>query len=98
MMKTLIASLSIAALAAPAFAQQPTTPAKRQTATEEKFAKHDTNKDGALSIDEVKTADAKVTTAGFEMYDTDKDKALSKDEFAKWAEAKMTPPASAPGR
>ena len=54
MMKTLIASLSIAALAAPAFAQQPTTPAKRQTATEEKFAKHDTNKDGALSIDEVK--------------------------------------------
>ncbi|MCF8508053.1 MAG: EF-hand domain-containing protein [Hyphomonadaceae bacterium] len=98
MMKTLIASLSIAALAAPAFAQQPTTPAKRQTATEEKFAKHDTNKDGALSIDEVKMADAKVTTAGFEMYDADKDKAFSKDEFAKWAEAKTTPPASAPGR
>jgi Ca2+-binding EF-hand superfamily protein len=99
MMKTLIASLSIAALAAPTFAQEPTTtPAKPQTATEEKFAKHDTNKDGALSIDEVKTADAKVMTAGFEMYDTDKDKALSKDEFAKWAEAKMTPPASAPGR
>ena len=98
MMKTLIASLSIAALAAPAFAQQPTTPAKRQTATEEKFAKHDTNKDGALSIDEVKMADAKVTTAGFEMYDADKDQAFSKDEFAKWAEAKTTPPASAPGR
>ena len=98
MMKTLIASLSIAALAAPAFAQQPTTPAKRQTATEEKFAKHDTNKDGALSIDEVKMADAKVTTAGFEMYDADKDKAFSKDEFAKWAEAKTTPPASAPGK
>lgn len=98
MMKTLIASLSIAALAAPAFAQQPTTPAKRQTATEEKFAKHDTNKDGALSIDEVKMADAKVTTAGFEMYDADKDKAFSKDEFAKWAEAKTTPPASGPGK
>jgi hypothetical protein len=99
MMKTLIASLSIAALAAPTFAQQPTTtPAKPQTATEEKFAKHDTNKDGALSIDEVRMADAKVTTAGFEMYDADKGKAFSKDEFAKWAEAKTTPPASAPGR
>jgi hypothetical protein len=98
MMKTLIASLSIAALAAPAFAQQPTTPAKRQTATEEKFAKHDTNKDGALSIDEVKMADAKVTTADFEMYDADKDKAFSKNEFAKWAEAKTTPPASGPGK
>jgi hypothetical protein len=98
MMKTLIASLSIAALAAPAFAQQPTTPAKRQTATEEKFAKHDTNKDGALSIDEVKMADAKVTTADFEMYGADKDKAFSKNEFAKWAEAKTTPPASGPGK
>jgi hypothetical protein len=98
MMKTLIASLSIAALAAPAFAQQPTTPAKPQTATEEKFAKHDTNKDGALSIDEVKMADAKVTTADFEMYDADKDKAFSKNEFAKWAEAKTTPPASGPGK
>lgn len=52
MMKTLIASLSIAALAAPAFAQQPTkTPPMPQTATEEKFVKHDTNKDSALSID-----------------------------------------------
>jgi hypothetical protein len=98
MMKTLIASLSIAALAALAFAQQPTTPAKPQTATEEKFAKHDTNKDGALSIDEVKMADAKVTTATFEMYDADKDKAFSKNEFAKWAEAKTTPPASGPGK
>ena len=99
MMKTLIASLSIAALAAPTFAQQPTTtPAKPQTATEEKFAKHDTNKDGALSIDEVKMADAKVTTADFEMYGADKDKAFSKNEFAKWAEAKTTPPASGPGK
>lgn len=70
-----------------------------QTATEEKFAKHDADKDGALSIDEVKMADAKVTTADFDKYDADKDKdkALSKDEFATWAEAKTTPPASAPG-
>lgn len=99
MMKTLIASLSLAALAAPAFAQQPTTtPAMPQTATEEKFAKHDADKDGALSIDEVKMADAKVTTADVDMYDADKDKPLSKADFAKWAEAKSTPPASAPGK
>lgn len=99
MMKTLIATLSLAALAAPSFAQQPTTtPAKPQTATEDKFMKHDADKSGSLSMDEVKVADATVTTADFDKYDADKDKALSKDEFAKWAEAKTTPPASAPGQ
>jgi hypothetical protein len=99
MMKTLIATLSLAALAAPAFAQQPaTTPAKPQTATEDKFMKHDADKDGALSIEEMTAADATVTTADFDKYDADKDKTLSKAEFEMWAEAKSTPPASAPGQ
>lgn len=99
MMKTLIATLSVAALAAPAFAQQPTTmPAKPQTATEDKFAKHDADKNGALSIAEVKMADATVTTTDFEKYDADKDKELSQAEFEMWAEAKTTPPVSAPGQ
>lgn len=99
MMKTLLASMTLAAFAAPALAQQPaTTPAKPQPATEDKFTKHDADKSGSLSMDEVKMADASVTAADFDKYDADKDKSLSKDEFAKWAEAKTTPPASAPGQ
>ena len=43
-------------------------------------------------------ADAKVTQADFDKYDADKSKSLSKVEFSKWAEAKTTPPASAPGQ
>lgn len=98
MMKTLLASLTLAAFAAPALAQQPTAPATPQAPTEDKFTKHDADKSGALSIDEVKVADASVTADDFAKYDSDKDKELSKEEFAKWAEAKTTPPASAPGR
>jgi hypothetical protein len=98
MMKILIASATLAVLAAPALAQQPTVPAAPPAATEDKFTKHDANKDGALTIAEVKAADAKVTQADFDMYDSDKSKSLSKVEFAKWAEAKTTPPASAPGQ
>ena len=41
--------------------------------------------------------DAKTTQADFDKYDGDKNKSLSSAEFSKWVEAKMTPPASAPG-
>lgn len=84
MMKALLASLTIAALAAPALAQQPTTttPAEPKSATEDAFIKHDTDEDGALSIAEVKVADATLTDTDFATYDADKDKALSKMEFA----------------
>lgn len=98
MMKTLLAAATLAMLSAPAFAQQPTTPAQPQPATEDKFTKHDADKNGALTIDEVQAADATVTTDDFAKADADADKALSKDEFAKWAEAKATPPVSAPGQ
>lgn len=98
MMKTLLATATLVVLAAPALAQQPTAPAAPPAATEDKFTHHDANKDGALSIAEVKVADAKVTQADFDKYDADKSKSLSKAEFAKWAEAKTTPPASAPGQ
>ena len=99
MMKTLLASLTLAAFAAPALAQQPsTTPAKPPAPTEDKFTKHDTDKNGALSIAEVQVADASVTAADFDKYDANKDKELSQDEFQKWAETKTTPPASSPGQ
>lgn len=99
MMKTLLVTATLAVLAAPALAQQPTTqPAQPAAPTEDKFTKHDADKDGGLSIAEVKAADAKVTQADFDKYDSDKSKSLSKAEFAKWAEAKSTPPASAPGQ
>ena len=38
------------------------------------------------------------TQADFDKYDADKSKSLSKVEFSKWAEAKTTAPASAPGQ
>ena len=100
MMKMMIASVTFAAFAAPAFAQQPTTtmPAKPHSMTEDKFAKHDADKNGSLSLDEVKVADATVTAADLDKYDADKDKSLSKAEFAMWSEAKGTPPTSAPGQ
>lgn len=96
MMKTLLVTATLAVIAAPALAQPPamTQPA---APAEDKFAKHDVNKDGALTLAEIQHADAKVTQADFDKYDTDKNKALSKAEFEKWAEAKATPPASAPG-
>jgi len=98
MMKMIVASAALAAFAAPAFAQQPTTtPAKPKSMAEDMFTKHDTDKNGGLSIAEVKVVDATAATADFDTYDADKDKALSKAEFAMRAEAKTTPPASAPG-
>lgn len=97
MMKILLASATLAVFAAPALAQQPTAqPA--QPAAEDKFTKHDANKDGSLQLAEVQAADAKVTQSDFDKYDADKSKSLSKVEFQKWAEAKTTPPASAPGQ
>lgn len=98
MMKTLLAAATIAALSAPALAQTPTAPpAAAKTTVEAAFAKHDADKNGSLSLTEVQTLDAKITQADFDAYDTDKNKAISSAEFAKWVEAKTTPPASAPG-
>lgn len=103
MKKLLLAAATLAMFTAPAFAQTPPATTKppamttQPTTTEDKFLKHDTDGDGALSAAEVKSADAKVTQADFDKYDTDKSKSLSKEEFAKWTEAKTTPPASAPG-
>jgi hypothetical protein len=96
MMKTLLATATLAVLAAPALAQPPADTAK-PTTTEDAFMKHDMNKDGALSLSEVQMADKSVTQADFDKYDADKSKTLSKTEFSKWAEAKSTPPASTPG-
>lgn len=97
MMKILLASATLIALAAPALAQTPQTPATKPAA-EDVFTKHDANKDGALTLAEVQMADAKATQADFDKYDADKSKSLSKVEFSKWAEAKTTAPASAPGQ
>lgn len=98
MMKTLLVTATLAVIAAPVLAQPPATTTQPAAPTEDKFTKHDANKDGALTLAEVQHADAKVTQADFDKYDADKNKALSKDEFGKWAEAKTTPPASAPGQ
>lgn len=98
MMKTLIVTATLAVIAAPALAQPPATTTQPAAPTEDKFLKHDVNKDGALTLAEVQHADAKATQADFDKYDSDKNKALSKVEFEKWAEAKTTPPASAPGQ
>lgn len=97
MIRTIFVSAAMLALAAPALAQVTSQPTTQPPVTEDMFAKHDTNADGALSIDEVKKADATVAQADFDRYDMDKSKSLSPKEFAKWVEAKTTPPASAPG-
>ena len=93
MMKMILAAACVAALCAPALAQTPDQP---KPAAVEKFAKHDANQDG-LSLTEVQSIDMKVTQADFDKYDADKSKSLSSAEFAKWVEAKTTPPASKPG-
>ena len=98
MIKTLLASATLIALAAPAFAQVPAQPNATKPAMEDKFTMHDANKDGALTLAEVQVADSKVTQADFDKYDADKSKSLSKVEFSKCAEAKTTAPASAPGQ
>lgn len=97
MKKVLLASATLVALTAPALAQVPGSP-PQLPAAEDKFIKQDANGDGALSIDEVKSADAQTSQADFDKYDADKSKTISKDEFKKWVEAKSTPPASAPGQ
>jgi len=100
MMKTLLTAATLAVLSAPALAQTPTAKPHDEHATtaESAFKKHDANADGALTLAEVQKADSKVTEADFGKYDADKNASLSKDEFAKWVEAKHTPPASAPGQ
>lgn len=98
MMKTLLASATLAVLAAPAFAQ---TPAASPPAVDVKvdiFAKADADKSGSLTIAEVKLADATVTQADFDKADADKSKSLSKVEFDAWAKAKHGDKASAPGQ
>lgn len=98
MMKIILASAALIAFTAPALAQVTTQAPAPQTATQDKFATHDADKDGALSLAEVQVADAKVTQTDFDKYDADKSKSLSKAEFSKWAEAKTSAPASAPGQ
>jgi len=99
MMKTLVIAATAMALAAPALAQVTSAaPPSTQPATEDKFVKADGNKDGALSIAEVKMADATVTQADFDKADADKSKSLSKVEFDKWASAKPSDKASSPGQ
>lgn len=101
MMKTLLTAATLAVLAAPALAQTPPKPdahAAHETTAEAAFKKHDANGDGGLTLAEVQKVDSKATEADFAKYDGDKNASLSKDEFAKWVEAKHTPPASAPGQ
>jgi hypothetical protein len=99
MMKSLVVAATAMVLAAPAFAQ---TPAPAAPPAEAKpvdvFVKADGNKDGALSIAEVKLANPAVTQADFDKADSDKSKSLSKVEFDKWASAKPAEKASAPGQ
>lgn len=97
MIKFVLAAAMLAALSAPAVAQVPVQPAKPMPAAEDTFMKHDADRDGALTIGEVKAADPKATQEDFDHYDSDKSQSLSKEEFAKWVEAKTTLPASAPG-
>lgn len=101
MMKVILASATLLVFAAPALAQvtaqPPATAPVAKPAHEDKFAMHDADKNGSLSLAEVQKADSKVTQADFDKYDTDKSKSLSEAEFTKWAEARHSAPASAPG-
>jgi Skp family chaperone for outer membrane proteins len=85
-MKT-IAIIAIAGLvAAPAFAQQSTTPAA-PVEPAEIFAAIDTDKNGSLSLTEVQAQDSRVTEADFGKYDADGNKALNATEFEAWIKA-----------
>ena len=96
MAKFVLAAATLTMFAASSLAQVTSQPAK-PPAVEDKFTQHDTDGDGPLSVAEVTSADAKVTQADFGKYNADRSKWLSKKEFAKRAEAKTSPPASAPG-
>src|SRR5262245_37980286 len=69
-------------------ADQPITPPTPSTpsvsaegsAKVDVFAKLDTDKNGAITIAELKAADATATQADFNKYDADKSKSLSKAE------------------
>jgi hypothetical protein len=101
MMKSLVIAATAMVLAAPALAQTPAAPPASPPAEAKPvdvFAKADGNKDGALTIAEVKLADPAVTQADFDKADADKSKSLSKTEFDKWAMAKPHDKASAPGQ
>jgi hypothetical protein len=91
MMKTLVITATAMVLAAPIFAQTPQPPADAAKVAE-MFAKFDGDKNGTLSVAEVKLADATVTQADFDKYDTDKSKSLSKAEFDRWAMVKPSKP------
>jgi hypothetical protein len=97
MMKSLLVAATAFALAAPALAQTPGTAPHPKPMAEEAFAKHDADKDGALSLAEVQAVKAEVKQADFDKYDADKSKGLSVAEFAKWVEATHSAPASKPG-
>jgi hypothetical protein len=89
-MKTLIAAAALVVLTAPAFAQQtPSTPATPPsvdaTTKVDAFATIDADKNGSLTLAEVKIQDVTVTQADFDKYDADKSKSLSKAEFDKWS-------------
>ena len=101
MMKTLVLAATAMVLAAPVLAQVPppaAPPATPDAKPVDAFAKADGDKNGSLSIAEVKLADAAVTQADFDKADADKSKSLSKVEFDKWAMAKHGDKASAPGQ
>ena len=85
-------------------ADQPTTPSvsaegsAKIDAKVDVFAKLDADKNGAISMAELKAVDATATQADFNKYDADKSKSLSKTEFDKWAMAKAGAKGSAPGQ
>ncbi len=102
MMKTLLLSATVLALAAPVLAQQTPTPAPTPPAadtsndtTDMSFSKIDTDKSGSLSLAEIKMVDVGVTQADFDKADANKDKTLSMNEFDKWSADHMK---SKPGK
>jgi hypothetical protein len=97
MMKTLLLSAAFAVHAAPALAQQGTTPATPASPADA-FSQADTDKSGSLSIAELKVADATATQADFDKADSDKNKSLSKAEYERWAMSREGGKASAPGQ
>jgi hypothetical protein len=87
MKKTLIIAATAFAFVAPAFAQQPATPPADDKKVDA-FASIDADKNGNLTLAEVKIHDVAVTQADFDKYDSDKSKSLSKAEFDKWSTEK----------